>query len=452
MSIRVHNTQSGRIETLTPIHPGEVRIYVCGPTVYDELHIGNFRCFVIFDTLARFLRQSGYEVTKVQNFTDVDDRIIAKAKAEKISLRQVADRYIDLYHRDARRLGIDEQIEPRATDHVPQMVAHIERLIELGHAYVADGSVYFSVQSFPAYGQLSHQPVDERQAGARVEVEAGKRAPEDFALWKSEGDPEFSWPSPWGWGRPGWHIECSVMSADHLGVPFDIHGGGVDLLFPHHENEIAQSTPLVEQSPARIWMHNGMLTMSGEKMSKSLKNTFRVSDLLDRYPPEAIRLFLLSAHYRSPLAAELEGLDQAKAALRRIENVLRRLRPMAAPSEAKEGWDRFLGCLADDFNTAEAQGVLFETVRQANTALDTGAKPGALGRYLAGIEAMCALLGVTPKSADENADDGVAELVLARETARASRDFALADRLRQQLKDLGVVVEDTAQGSRWYRA
>ncbi len=452
MSIRVHNTQSGRIETLTPIHPGEVRIYVCGPTVYDELHIGNFRCFVIFDTLARFLRQSGYEVTKVQNFTDVDDRIIAKAKAEKISLRQVADRYIDLYHRDARRLGIDEQVEPRATDHVPQMVAHIERLIELGHAYVADGSVYFSVQSFPAYGQLSHQPVDERQAGARVEVEAGKRAPEDFALWKSEGDPEFSWPSPWGWGRPGWHIECSVMSADHLGVPFDIHGGGVDLLFPHHENEIAQSTPLVEQSPARIWMHNGMLTMSGEKMSKSLKNTFRVSDLLDRYPPEAIRLFLLSAHYRSPLAAELEGLDQAKAALRRIENVLRRLRPMAAPSEAKEGWDRFLGCLADDFNTAEAQGVLFETVRQANTALDTGAKPGALGRYLAGIEAMCALLGVTPKSADENADDGVAELVLARETARASRDFALADRLRQQLKDLGVVVEDTAQGSRWYRA
>ena len=452
MSIRVHNTQSGRIETLTPIHPGEVRIYVCGPTVYDELHIGNFRCFVIFDTLARFLRQSGYEVTKVQNFTDVDDRIIAKAKAEKISLRQVADRYIDLYHRDASRLGIDEQIEPRATDHVPQMVAHIERLIELGHAYVADGSVYFSVQSFPAYGQLSHQPVDERQAGARVEVEAGKRAPEDFALWKSEGDPEFSWPSPWGWGRPGWHIECSVMSADHLGVPFDIHGGGVDLLFPHHENEIAQSTPLVEQSPARIWMHNGMLTMSGEKMSKSLKNTFRVSDLLDRYPPEAIRLFLLSAHYRSPLAAELEGLDQAKAALRRIENVLRRLRPMAAPSEAKEGWDRFLGCLADDFNTAEAQGVLFETVRQANTALDNGAKPGALGRYLAGIEAMCALLGVTPKSADENADDGVAELVLARETARASRDFALADRLRQQLKDLGVVVEDTAQGSRWYRA
>ncbi len=452
MSIRVHNTQSGRIETLTPIHPGEVRIYVCGPTVYDELHIGNFRCFVIFDTLARFLRQSGYEVTKVQNFTDVDDRIIAKAKAEKISLRQVADRYIDLYHRDARRLGIDEQVEPRATDHVPQMVAHIERLIELGHAYVADGSVYFSVQSFPAYGQLSHQPVDERQAGARVEVEAGKRAPEDFALWKSEGDPEFSWPSPWGWGRPGWHIECSVMSADHLGVPFDIHGGGVDLLFPHHENEIAQSTPLVEQSPARIWMHNGMLTMSGEKMSKSLKNTFRVSDLLDRYPPEAIRLFLLSAHYRSPLAAELEGLDQAKAALRRIENVLRRLRPMAAPSEAKEGWDRFLGCLADDFNTAEAQGVLFETVRQANTALDNGAKPGALGRYLAGIEAMCALLGVTPKSADENADDGVAELVLARETARASRDFALADRLRQQLKDLGVVVEDTAQGSRWYRA
>ena len=452
MSIRVHNTQSGRIETLTPIHPGEVRIYVCGPTVYDELHIGNFRCFVIFDTLARFLRQSGYEVTKVQNFTDVDDRIIAKAKAEKISLRQVADRYIDLYHRDARRLGIDEQVEPRATDHVPQMVAHIERLIELGHAYVADGSVYFSVQSFPAYGQLSHQPVDERQAGARVEVEAGKRAPEDFALWKSEGDPEFSWPSPWGWGRPGWHIECSVMSADHLGVPFDIHGGGVDLLFPHHENEIAQSTPLVEQSPARIWMHNGMLTMSGEKMSKSLKNTFRVSDLLDRYPPEAIRLFLLSAHYRSPLAAELEGLDQAKAALRRIENVLRRLRPMAAPSEAKEGWDRFLGCLADDFNTAEAQGVLFETVRQANTALDNGAKPGALGRYLAGIEAMCALLGVTPKSADENADDGVAELVLARETARASRDFALADRLRQQLKDLGVVVEDTAQGSRWHRA
>lgn len=452
MSIRVHNTRSGQLEALTPIHPGEVRIYVCGPTVYDELHIGNFRCFVIFDTLARFLRQSGYEVIKVQNFTDVDDRIIASARAEGISLRQLADRYIDLYHRDAKRLGIGEQIEPRATDYVPEMIAHIAKLIDLGHAYAQDGSVYFSVQSFAGYGQLSHQSADERQAGARVEAEPGKRSPEDFALWKKEPDPEFSWPSPWGAGRPGWHIECSVMSAHHLGVPFDIHAGGVDLLFPHHENEIAQSTPLAQENPARVWMHNGMLTMSGEKMSKSLKNTFRVSDLLDRYPPEAIRLFLLSAHYRSPLAAELDGLDQAKAALRRIENVLRRLRAVATAAEEKEGWDRFLKCLADDFNTAEAQGVLFETVRQANTALDNGAKPAALGRYLAGIEAMCALLGVTPKSAGEDTDEGVAELVLARETARASRDFALADHLRQQLKELGVVVEDTAQGSRWYRA
>ncbi|MHB1505266.1 MAG: cysteine--tRNA ligase [Sulfobacillus sp.] len=452
MSIRVHNTQSGELEILTPVHPGEVRIYVCGPTVYDELHIGNFRCFVIFDTLARFLRQSGYQVTKVQNFTDVDDRTIASAKAEGISLRQLTDRYIDLYHRDAARLGIGEQIEPRATDYVPEMIAHIEQLIALGHAYAADGSVYFSVRSFAEYGQLSHQPADERQAGARVELEPGKQAPEDFALWKHEADPNFSWPSPWGPGRPGWHIECSVMSAHHLGVPFDIHGGGVDLLFPHHENEIAQSTPLAHESPARIWMHNGMLTMSGEKMSKSLKNTFRVSDLLDRYAPEAIRLFLLSAHYRSPLAAELEGLDQAKAALRRIENVLRRLRHVTLPAEQKEGWDRFLGCLADDFNTAEAQGVLFETVRGANTALDHGAKASALGRYLAGIEAMTELLGVTPQSTEVNTDDEIARLVAARESARQGRDFALADQFRQQLKELGVVVEDTAQGSRWYRA
>ncbi len=452
MSIRVHNTLSGQIETLTPIHPGEVRIYVCGPTVYDELHIGNFRCFVVFDSLARFLRQEGYQVTKVQNFTDVDDRTIAQAKSEGISLRELTDRYIDLYYRDARLLGIEDQIYPRATDYVAEMVAHIARLIELGHAYTADGSVYFSVDSYPAYGQLSHQPPEERQAGLRVEMEPGKRVAADFALWKRETDPAFSWPSPWGPGRPGWHIECSVMSAHHLGVPFDIHGGGIDLVFPHHENEIAQTAPLQPEGLARIWMHNGMLTLHDEKMAKSLKNTFRLSDLTGRYPPEAIRLFLLSAHYRSPLAADEEAMDAARAGLRRIENVLRRLAAKSRPAAELEGWERFRASLADDFNTAEAEGVLFDTVRGANTALDHGASPAALGAYLAGIERMCQVLGVRPEVGAADDDQEVLQLVSAREAARRSRDFPEADRIRLKLRELGVVVEDTADGSRWYRA
>lgn len=455
MSLALHNSLTGQKETFQPIHPGEVRMYVCGPTVYADLHIGNFRTIVAFDTLARYLRHLGYTVKKAQNFTDVDDKTIRRALEEGIPLDELAQRYIDTYHRDAQRLGIADQVEPRATAYIPAIIRFIEGLIAGGHAYAALGSVYFSVPSLADYGALSHRPAEAMLAGARVEPEPGKKDPRDFALWKAALAGEPSWESPWGPGRPGWHIECSVMSEAILGVPFDIHGAGEDLLFPHNENELAQTRALTGEPLARYWLHGGMLAMGGEEMHKSLGNTFSVPAVLERISPAALRLFLLSAHYRSPLTVDDEALEAAETAVRRIANVLRRLRGIAAQGPGTLGgreWEAFHAALDDDFNTAGAQGALFDLVRRANTRADANMRAEEAAGLLTTLEAMLGVLGIDLLAPGEDGgDDDIQELVDRRQEARARRDFAEADAIRAQLASQGVQVEDTPQGPRWFR-
>lgn len=457
MSIRLHDTLTGKKNLFTPIHPDEVRMYVCGPTVYNDLHIGNFRCFVVYDSLARFLESRGYRVRKVQNFTDVDDKTIKKANEEGVPLAEVTSRYIASYHRDAQSLNVVSQEEPLATDYIPGMIDHIGALIEKGHAYAAEGSVYFDVDSFEPYGQLSHQNPEDRLEGARVEPEPGKRNPRDFVLWKAAKPKEPWWESPWGPGRPGWHIECSVMSGHLLGTPFDIHGAGEDLIFPHNENEIAQTQALTGQPLANTWLHNGMLTLAGEKMSKSLGNIFTVSTLLETYDPGALRLFLLSAHYRTPLATDTSVLDSVQASYHRIMNVLRRLdglREGRGEDQVPEGpeWGAFNEALDDDFNTADAMAALFDRVRRANTDADRKLTVEGAARHAATIRAMLGVLGVVEAREDEDGvDEEVLTLIAARDEARRLKDFSRADAIREELKNRGILVEDTPQGARWYR-
>lgn len=454
MSLFLHNSLTGRKEAFEPVHPGEVRMYVCGPTVYADLHIGNFRTNVAFDTLARYLRHLGYTVKKAQNFTDVDDKTIRRALEEGIPLADLTQRYIDSYHRDAALLGIAEQDEPRATAFIPEIVSFIEGLIAGGHAYESGGSVYFSVPSLPEYGELSRRPAEAMLAGARVEPDPGKEDPRDFALWKATLPGEPSWPSPWGPGRPGWHIECSVMSQSLLGVPFDIHAAGEDLLFPHNENELAQTRALTGKLLARYWLHGAMLVMDGEAMHKSTGNTFSVPAVLERISPAALRLFLLSAHYRTPLAVDDVALEAAEAAVQRIANVLRRLGGIATADGEAGGkeWEAFRKALDDDFNTAAAQAALFDLVRRANTRADAGMRPGEAAGFTATLRAMLDVLGVEilQASGDEDAR-GIQDLVDRRQEARARRDFAEADAIRAELLSLGVQVEDTPQGPRWFR-
>lgn len=453
MTLTLYNSLTGQKEAFEPIHPGEVRMYVCGPTVYADLHIGNFRTIVTFDALARYLRHLGYTVKKAQNFTDVDDKTIRRALEEDIPLEQLTQRYIESYHRDAKKLGIGDQVEPRATAYVPEIIRFIEGLIEGGHAYAANGSVYFSVPSLADYGALSHRPAEAVLAGARVEPEPGKKDPRDFALWKAALSGEPSWASPWGPGRPGWHIECSVMSEAILGLPFDIHGAGEDLLFPHNENELAQTKALTGKLLARYWLHGGMLAMGGEEMHKSIGNTFSVPAVLERISPVALRLFLLSAHYRSPLSVDDEALEAAEAAVRRIMNVLRRLGGVAQGEGEPGGkeWEAFHAALDDDFNTAGAQGALFDLVRRANTRADAGMGAKEAAGLLATLQAMLGVVGIELAVPDEDGGNGIQELVERRQGARERGDFAEADAIRAELAALGVQVEDTPQGPRWYR-
>lgn len=456
MALRLLNTLSGVKEPFEPIHPGEARIYVCGPTVYNHLHIGNFRAFVVYDTLARLLASRGLAVKKVQNFTDVDDKTIRRAREEGVELPTLTARYIDSYHQDARQLNLLPQAEPRATEHIDGIIRHIQGLIEKGHAYEARGSVYFDVFSFDAYGALSKKPPEAMVAGARVEPEEGKRDPRDFALWKAARPGEPSWASPWGEGRPGWHIECSVMSTALLGVPFDIHGGGEDLIFPHHENELAQSQALTGRPLANIWLHNAMLTLSGEKMAKSQGNTFSVSSLLESYAPGALRLFLLSAHYRSPLAVDDESLAAAQSGYRRVQNVLRRLDGEAHGTLSNEGpsgeaWDAFQAFMDDDLNTAGAEAALFDLVRKANSVSDRGIRPAEAAHDARTLRAMLEILGIAEASETEEIDEDVLVLIAERTTARRERNFERADAIRDDLLSRGIQLEDTPGGVRWHR-
>ncbi|MDR1157932.1 MAG: cysteine--tRNA ligase [Oscillospiraceae bacterium] len=465
--MEIYNTLTRRKETFVPLIPGRVLMYCCGPTVYNRIHVGNARPLIVFDVLRRHLEKKGYLVTFTQNFTDIDDKVIGKALAEGVSYDEIAARYIEEYKADAHGLGVrDPDIAPRATDSMDAILALIGRLVEKGYAYRTPDGVYFRVNNFPEYGKLSQQSLEDLSAGARVGVDESKESPFDFALWKAVKPGEPSWPSPWGPGRPGWHIECSAMSAAYLGETIDIHCGGQDLIFPHHENEIAQSEAAYGVPLARYWMHNGFLSIDNKKMSKSLGNFFTVRDAAAVYGYETIRLFMLSAHYRNPLNYSTESLEQNKAALVRLHTtndhlifLVKQSREEAMTheeagfAERVQGYAaRFERALDDDLNTADAVGVLFEAVREINirTAGQTSrALAAALAETLRG---MTDVLGLLASEEEETLlDAGVEEMIRARQEARVSKNFVEADRIRDELRARGILLEDTPQGVKWKR-
>jgi cysteinyl-tRNA synthetase len=492
VTLRLYNTMVRAKEDFAPREEGKVFMYVCGPTVYNHIHIGNARTFLSFDVIRRYLEYRGFDVRFVQNITDVDDKIIKQANEEGLPAADVASRYADAFLKAMADLGVKRpSAQPRATETIPQMISMVERLIERGHAYDIDGDVYFSVRSFDGYGKLSGRDIDELEIGARVAADERKRDPLDFALWKSAKPGEPHWPSPWGEGRPGWHIECSVMSEAELGIPFDIHGGATDLIFPHHENELAQSEAATGRSFVRYWMHGGLLQVNAEKMSKSLGNFMLLKDVLETYPTPVVRLLMLQTHYRSPLEFSTERLDEAAAALERVVNVVRNLhwaRTNAAPVGAAPGADhaalaaavvdargRFETDMDDDFNTAGALAAVFELSREANTFMAV-AQAGLssedhalLARAEAEIVELLSVLGVTLPAGTEQDEypaevvalardlagyagsdpsDAVDALLAARSVARSEKNWAAADVVRDSLAQLGFVIEDTAGGAR----
>lgn len=459
--LEIYNSLSRRKEAFQPLHPPQVRMYVCGLTVYDHMHIGHARMLVVFDTVARWLRASGYELTYVRNITDIDDKIIKRAAENGESVSALTARIIHETHEDERALMVlPPDQEPRATQAIAGMVAMISKLMEKGHAYQgADGDVFYAVNSFGAYGKLSGKRLEDLRAGERVEVDVAKRDPLDFVLWKSAKPGEPSWPSPWGAGRPGWHIECSAMSTAALGNHFDIHGGGMDLKFPHHENEIAQSEGATGEQFANLWMHNGFVNVDDEKMSKSLGNFFTVRDVLKVYPAEVIRYFILGSHYRSPLNYSDQQLDQARAGLGRLYIALRNMPSGIAP-KAHDLRTRFNAAMDDDFNTPEAMSVLFDLAREVNTLRDLRpTDASALASLLKDLGAMLGILQADPErylQAETGAQTGlsadeVERLIAARMVARAAKNWSEADRLRGELDAAGIVTEDGAGGTTWRR-
>ncbi|MDX9872305.1 MAG: cysteine--tRNA ligase [Clostridia bacterium] len=475
--MKVYNTLTGEKEEFIPLHDGKVSMYVCGPTTYNFIHLGNARPLVVFDTVRRYLEYLGYEVTYVQNFTDVDDKIIKKAAEEKIPPRDLAERYIQEYFQDADALFVKRaSIHPRVSEHMDNIIGFIKGLEEKGFTYEVEGDVYYAVSAFDAYGKLSGRSLEDMQAGARVEVDKRKKNPADFALWKKAKPGEPSWDSPWGAGRPGWHVECSAMSRKYLGDTFDIHAGGSDLVFPHHENEIAQSEALTDAPMARYWLHNGFITVNQEKMSKSLGNFFLVRDILEKFSPAVVRFYLLATHYRSPLdfaddklAAAQKGLERLQTASRLLNEYLQQektgeaagsSRKAGALQEELSGFVRqFTEAMNDDFNTALAIAVLFDLARFLNTGI-ASAPTGAAEREVltAGAKIYHELAEVLGLSLQESRDgnsllvDELMALILEiRREARVKKDYQTADKIRDTLNKLGVILEDTPQGVRWRR-
>jgi cysteinyl-tRNA synthetase len=455
MDIRLFNSVSRSTEVFRPLDPQRVTFYVCGPTVYNFVHIGNARGPVVFGILADLLRRHFRSVTYARNITDVDDKINAAAAEQGVPISTITDRFADAYRADMTALGVaPPDLEPAATAHIPQMIRMIETLIERGHAYAAEGHALFAVASYPEYGQLSRRSTDEMLAGARVEVAPYKRAPGDFVLWKPSPPELPGWDSPWGRGRPGWHIECSAMCEAHLGETIDIHAGGVDLQFPHHENEIAQSACAHGgRTFARFWLHNGMLTFGGSKMSKSVGNIRRVHDLIQEHPPEALRLALMSAHYRQPLDWSEDLIEQSVRTLDRLYGTLRDLADVDAPTGPIP--DAVEQALADDLNTPLALAELQKIAAEARKA--EGLQRAQLKSELLGAGSALGLLQQAPEAwfargVDADADARIQALVEERVAAKASRDFARADAIRKQLADEGIALEDTPQGCRWKRA
>jgi len=457
MALSIYNTLSKTKEVFTPLEGNKVRMYVCGMTVYDFCHLGHGRSMVAFDVITRWLRHSGYELTYVRNITDIDDKIINRANENGEAFEALTERMIAAMHEDEARLNIlPPNMEPRATEHIAGMHGMIQTLIDKDYAYAAgNGDVYYRVGKFVGYGKLSRRRIEDLRIGARIEPDDAKQDPLDFVLWKAAKPGEPSWPSPWGDGRPGWHIECSVMSTCCLGDTFDIHGGGNDLEFPHHENEIAQSEAATGKPYAKAWLHCGMITINGEKMSKSLGNFFTIREVLEKYHPEVVRYLLIGSHYRSPINYSEDNLREAKTALERFYNALKGL-PEAAPAAAEEFVARFTVAMDDDFNTAGACSVLFELAREVNRLRDTDLPAAAA--LAARLKSLAALLGVLQLEPDEflRGDVGgrvdvqaVEALIEARLLARSNKDWAASDQIRDQLAALGVVLEDSKGVTTW---
>lgn len=474
MTIRVYNTLGGKKELFEPIEEGKVRMYVCGPTVYDSSHIGHARSVVVFDVIARYLRARSYDVTYVRNFTDVDDKIIHRAHELNMDSKTLSEKYIDEFHKDMDMLRVlRADHEPKVTEHIDSIITFISILIQRGRAYESEGNVFFAIDQFDDYGKLSGRNTEEMEAGSRVEIDERKRNPLDFALWKAAKPGEPSWESPWGMGRPGWHIECSAMNYVFFGESFDIHGGGKDLIFPHHENEIAQSEGAFGKAMAKYWIHNGFVNIDREKMSKSLGNFLMIKDVLKKYHPEVIRLFLLSNHYRSPIDYSARSMEEASSGLDKIYTLLERAENVIGPdSDGKtrgEYWSRFETAMNDDFNTAKGIGVIFDAVRNANRLLDTsGDSPPAetladIRGLRSDILAMGDILGLfsEPPAAyfehrkmiglkQTDADiEAIEQLVAERTAARKAKDFKKADMIRDQLTEMGVTLEDRPDGVVW---
>ena len=465
--MKLYNTLTRTKEEFIPLEEGKVKMYVCGPTVYNYIHIGNARPFIMFDTLRRYLQYKGYDVTFVQNFTDVDDKIIKRGHEEGITPEEVANKYIDEYFVDADGLGIKRaDVHPRVTDNIQQIIDFVKDLEDKGYAYEVNGDVYFDTKKFEGYGKLSKQNQDELEAGARIEVNGQKRHPMDFVLWKSKKEGEPGWNSPWGEGRPGWHIECSVMSNRYLGEAIDIHAGGQDLAFPHHENEIAQSEARSGKTFSNYWVHNGYININNEKMSKSKGNFFTVRDISKQYDLEIVRFFMLSAHYRNPVNFSDEMLNQAKAGLERLYNAKEKLEftisnlsESSIKDEEKEligelesYKTKFINAMEDDLNTADAVSSIFELSKFINTNVNETSSVEFAKMCLDKFNELTGVLNIVNKKNDDILDKNIEELIQKRADAKKNKDFKLADDIRQELLDKGIVLEDTRQGTKWKRA
>ena len=465
--MKVFNTMTRQKEELVPLTPGEFKIYACGPTVYNFIHIGNARPICVFDVLRRYLEFLGNKVTFVQNFTDVDDKIIKRANEEGITSAEVAEKYIAEYKKDAEGLGVKPaSIHPKATENMEKIIEIVEGLVEKGYAYpLSDGSVYFRVRKFDEYGKLSHQDVSDLESGARIEADSEKEDPLDFCLWKAAKPGEPSWTSPWGEGRPGWHIECTAMIKNHLGETIDIHCGGQDLIFPHHENEIAQGECCTGHEYARYWMHNGYINVDNVKMSKSLGNFFTVRDVAEKYGYEPIKYMMIQAHYRMPLNYTLTVIESAKASLERMYTCRDNLDFAIenAPAENQGGEEEFIAMLSekkqafitamdDDLNTADAVAVIFDLVREINTFISAPHAKSALEAAAELFDALTNVLGILYNRKKESLEEEVEQLIAARQAARKERNWAEADRIRDELKAMGIVLEDTPQGVKWKKA
>lgn len=462
--MKVYNTLTNKKEEFIPITPGEVKMYVCGPTVYNFFHIGNGRTFIVFDAFRRYLEYRGYSVKFVQNFTDIDDKMIKKANEENTTVRELGDRFINEYYKDADALNIKRaSINPRATEFIDEIIDFVKDLVDRGYAYEVDGDVYFSTKKFHGYGKLSGQNLEDLQAGARISVDERKKDPMDFAVWKKQKPGEPAWESPWGLGRPGWHIECSCMAHKLLGETIDIHAGGEDLVFPHHENEIAQSEARSGKTFANYWIHSAFINVDNRKMSKSLNNFFTAREILKNYDPDVVRLFMLSGHYRTQLNFSVDLLDSAKSSLERLYNAVGNLESLLeeANSEAMSDEektyknnldsyrDKYIEKMDDDFNTADGISVIFDLVRDINSNIDINSSKELIKYSLELIRELGQPLGILQKSTKGSLEDEIEELIAQRQQARKEKNWALSDKIRDDLKSRGIVLEDTPQGVRW---